>query len=77
MRTSEDGIHWREAEPFTFTQKEFVMTDGSIWKPTRVERPFVLTNEKGVPEMLYLAVWDHQQKLNGNIAVPLKTTYKP
>ena len=68
---SSDGVNWREAEPFTFMTKEFVMEDGSIWKPSRVERPFVLTDETGKPKILYLAIWDAAHKLNANIAVPL------
>lgn len=73
---SDDGVQWREAEPFTFMKKKFVMEDGSIWKPTRVERPFVLTDETGTPRMLYLAVWDAEHQLNANIAVPLTVSYK-
>lgn len=66
---SEDGIKWREAKPFTFMRKHFELSDGSIWKPKRVERPFILTDSKGRPEWLYLAI---QEKMSGNIAVPLK-----
>ena len=73
---SEDGIRWREAHPLTFMKKEFLMEDGSIWKPSRVERPFVLTDEKGSPQMLYLAIWDAEHKLNANVAVPLKSEYE-
>lgn len=71
---SEDSVHWREADPFTFMKKEFLMEDGSIWKPSRVERPFVLTDEKGRPQMLYLALWDAKHKLNANLAIPLKVS---
>jgi len=49
------------------------MEDGSIWKPTRVERPFVLTDDQGTPIMLYLAAWDRERSLNANLAVPLKS----
>lgn len=68
---SDDGIQWEKADPFHFTQKQFRMADGTIWKPARVERPYVLTDDKGKPMMLYLAVWDEEHNLNANIAVPL------
>ena len=67
---SENGQHWREAVPFTFMQKSFTMDDGSVWKPQRVERPFVLTDVRGRAEWIYLAVLDGET--SGNIAVPLK-----
>ncbi len=68
---SDDGVQWRAADPFTFMEKELVLSDGTTWKPKRVERPFVLTDEKGRPDYLYIAVSDGG--LSGNIAVPLRT----
>ena len=50
-------------------KKYFKLKDGTIWKPERVERPFVLTNEKGQPIMVYVAVAD--KNVNGNIAIPI------
>jgi hypothetical protein len=67
------GFHPSETwarEPFTFMHKQFDLSDGSTWKPKRVERPFVLTNKKGRAEWLYLAVLD--EGFSGNIAVPIK-----
>ncbi len=29
---------------FSAMKKEFAMSDGTVWKPARVERPFVLTD---------------------------------
>lgn len=68
---SEDGLNWKmdESRP-VFMKKEFVLSDGSIWIPKRVERPFVLTNEKGQPTMIYVAVYDND--VNGNIAIPIE-----
>jgi len=63
---SDDSYSWREAEPFMFMKKQFTLSDGTIWKPDRVERPFVLTNEKGQAEWIYLSVSD--KEINGNIA---------
>jgi hypothetical protein len=67
---SEDGFDWQQDERSVFMKKEFVLSDGSIWKPKRVERPFVLTNELGQPIMIYVAVYD--QNVNGNIAIPIE-----
>jgi hypothetical protein len=66
---SKNGVDWQPDERSVFMKKEFMLSDGSIWKPERVERPFVLTNEKGQPIMLYVAVADND--VNGNIAIPI------
>lgn len=67
---SENGIEWQPDGKNIFMKKEFTLSDGTIWKPERVERPFVLTDETGKPVMLYVAVAD--KNVNGNIAVPIK-----
>ena len=67
---SENGSDWQPNERSIFMKKEFNLSDGSIWKPERVERPFVLVNERGQPIMLYVAVSD--KNVNGNIALPIK-----
>ncbi|WP_111708203.1 glycoside hydrolase family protein [Lutibacter citreus] len=67
---SENGFDWKHDERSVFMKKEFVLSDGSIWKPKRVERPFVLTNEKGQPIMIYVAVYDNN--INGNLAIPIE-----
>jgi len=66
---SENGLDWQPDERAVFMKKEFTLSDGTIWKPKRVERPFVLTNEKGQPIMLYVAVADKNG--TGNIALPI------
>ncbi len=71
---SNDSFNWREAEPFTFMPKQLELSDGSIWKPARVERPFVLTDDQGHAEWIYLAVAD--KGIAGNIAIPLKPNNK-
>ncbi len=68
---SENGMDWQPDERSIFMKKEFELSDGTIWKPKRVERPFVLTNEKGQPIMLYVAVAD--KNVSGNIAIPIHT----
>lgn len=67
---SVNGFDWQADERKIFMKKEFTLTDGTLWKPKRVERPFVLTNEKGQPKMLYVAVYDGD--VNGNIAIPIE-----
>ena len=70
---SENATDWQSDERSIFMKKEFTLSDGTIWRPERVERPFVLTNEKGRPIMLYVAVAD--KNVSGNIAVPIKVEY--
>lgn len=67
--SSKDGFNWEADERSVFMKKEFVLSDGTIWKPKRVERPFVLTNDKGQPIVIYVAVYD--KNVNGNIAIPI------
>lgn len=67
---SENGFDWQQDERSVFMKKEFILSDGTLWKPKRVERPFVLTNEKGQPIMIYVAVYD--TNVNGNIAIPIE-----
>lgn len=69
LLNSENGVDWQPDERAVFMKKEFTLSDGTIWKPKRVERPFVLTNEKGQPIMLYVAVADKNG--TGNIALPI------
>lgn len=61
---SRDGLSWQPADPFLFMKKEFVMTDGSIWKPDRVERPFMLLDERGRPEMFYVGIRENDKEAN-------------
>jgi len=67
---SENGIDWQPDERRVFMKKEIPLSDGTIWKPDRVERPFVLTDETGRPVMIYVAVKD--KDVSGNIAIPIK-----
>lgn len=50
-------------------KKEIRLNDGTVWKPERFERPFVLTDEQGEPVMLFIAILDKGR--TGNISVPL------
>jgi hypothetical protein len=66
---SQDSYRWVPADQRVLMQKQVQLEDGTVWKPSRVERPFVLT-ENGRPTMLYVAVADKDR--NGNIAIPLE-----
>ena len=69
---SSDGLKWQPASQPVLMKKEFLLLNGEIWKPDRVEQPRVLTDDNGTPVMLYVAV--AHKGINGNIAVRLKTT---
>ena len=66
---SDNGKDWEPHERSVFMKKEFLLEDGTLWKPERVERPFVLTDDTGKPTMLYVAIAD--QDVSGNIAIPI------
>ncbi len=55
MMTSTDGYHWEKAAQYKLTPKVIPFDDGTDWKPQRMERPFVLTDELGRPQMLFVA----------------------
>ena len=77
MFTSTDGLRWAPAAQPILMKKEFLLEDGSIWKPNYVEQPRVLTDDSGTPIMLYVAVGDGEggkEGVNGNIAVFLDAT---
>ena len=66
---SKDGQDWQSAPQHVFMKKEIRLDDGTVWKPERLERPFVLTDDQGEPMMLFIALLD--QGRTGNIAIPL------
>lgn len=70
MMTSADGISWEKAKQYKLISKGIPFDDGTIWMPERMERPFVLTDEKGSPIMLYVAC--KRENMSANIALPLK-----
>ena len=55
MITSIDGTHWTKATEYIFMPKSVFMSDGTILKPDRLERPFVYT-ENDEPKVFSLAV---------------------
>lgn len=55
MVTSVDGIQWDKAAEYELTQKSIRLTDGSVFVPDRMERPFVYC-ENGEPVIMSVAV---------------------
>lgn len=53
--TSTDGIHWEKAQHYVVCKKEIPLTDGTIMKVDRMERPFLYL-ENGKPTMLSFGV---------------------
>ena len=70
LLSSKDSYQWKSEESSVFTKKEILLDNGEIWKPERMERPFVLTDKKGQPIMLFVAIKD--KGVSGNIAIPIK-----
>ena len=66
---SDNAKDWEPHERSVFMKKEVLLEDGTLWKPERVERPYVLTDDTGKPTMLFVAIAD--QGVNGNIAIPI------
>ena len=52
---SEDGISWKLPESSLFMKKELRLRDGTKVKVKRLERPQLLVDEDGFPEVLYAA----------------------
>ncbi len=68
--SSKDGYNWQRAKYPRLSEKVVRFSDGSSWKPQRMERPFVLTDDRGRPQMLFVACKRGNDSLN--IAIPLK-----
>ena len=72
LLTSEDSRRWKPGDDPVFMKKEFLLTDGTVWKPERVEVPFMLTDDGGKPQMFYAAVAD--KDVDGSVAIPMIST---
>lgn len=76
---SEDGITWRLPKNSLFMKKKLILTNGDTLKVNRLERPQLLLNEEGDPEVLYAAcaIDDVNPKVDGgsfNVQIRIKTT---
>lgn len=54
--TSEDGLNWSRAAQFTLTPKVIHFDDGTTYRPSMMERPYILRAENGEPSHLLVAV---------------------
>lgn len=68
MVCSADGLNWQKAHEYKIMPKALKMTDGSIFKPERMERPDVYI-EDGVLKAFYVAVYDKGESFI--VCVPL------
>ncbi|MEP2169364.1 MAG: glycoside hydrolase family protein [Polaribacter sp.] len=73
LMTSPDGLNWKKAKNYKVTDKKIMLEDGTVFKPGRMERPFVYL-ENGEPTVLCLAI----KKGNDSYTVflPLTDTLK-
>ena len=71
--SSVNGIDWQAEEPPLAYRKEIRWADGRIQKMHLMERPQLLTDEKGCPLTLYCAcAEDEKCSVTYNIAIPLR-----
>lgn len=73
---SEDCIHWQLAEdPITYTRK-VEWDNGKTTVQANLERPFLLRDEKGCPEYLFLATGDGSRPYglehSWNMVIPIR-----
>lgn len=55
IMASQDGIHWNLPEHSMFMKKQLILQDGTPVEVKRLERPQLLLDEEGNPEVLYAA----------------------
>ena len=75
MMTSVDGLNWQRAANYQLTTKQIAFDDGTLWKPQRMERPFMLTDELGRPQLLFVACKKGNHSVN--IALPVSIVDSP
>lgn len=73
---SEDGIDWHLPENSLFMKKELRLKSGEILKMDRLERPQILLDEEGIPQVLYSAssitnVNPRTEGCSFNVQIPL------
>lgn len=71
MIESRDGLEWRRSGQFELTKRVVAFDDGTDWVPERMERPFVLTDRRGRPQVLYVACKKGDHSVN--LAIPLRS----
>jgi hypothetical protein len=71
MMTSVDGLHWTKAANYVVSKREVMFDDGVNWTADHMERPFVLTDEQGHAQYLFVAVKKGDRTFN--LGMPLST----
>ena len=74
MVTSENGINWKKSNEFVLMLKKIPMEDGSIFKPDRLERPFIFY-EDGKPKVLSVAIKNGNESYS--VFIPIKENKYP
>ncbi len=74
MVTSYDGINWKKSNEFVLMPKKIPMADGSIFKPNRLERPFIFY-EDGKPKVLSVAIKNGNESYS--VFIPIKENKYP
>lgn len=72
MMTSTDGYNWSKASHYKLTDKRIRFDDGSDVAVENMERPFMLTDDQGQPQMLFVAVKKGDRSYNVAMQVKLK-----
>ncbi|UNY97481.1 glycoside hydrolase family protein [Zhouia spongiae] len=78
---SEDGLNWKPSENILVSKTEIVWEGGDTTKVKNLERPQILFDEKGNPEVLFCAVREFDTEGNDpkptyNVHIPLKNELK-
>lgn len=75
---SRDGVEWELPEQSLFMKKQVILPSGEILKVARLERPQLLTDGQGVPQVLYsaCAIDEVNPRVDGgsfNVQIPLRS----
>jgi hypothetical protein len=74
MVTSTDGYNWIKAVQYKITTPQVRFDDGTIWRVEQMQRPFVLADDQGQPQWLFVAVKNGDRSYD--VAMPLQSTSK-
>ena len=74
MVTSEDGYNWTKAAQYKITIPQICFDDGTAWHVEQMQRPFVLADDQGQPQWLFVAVKNGDRSYD--VAMPLKSNSK-
>ncbi len=74
MVTSPDGINWKKSNDFVLMPKRFLLDNGSVFKPDRLERPFILY-EDGRAKVLSVSIKNGDESYP--VFIPIKENKYP